>query len=251
MIRRLTVLGSGTILPLPGHGCPGYLLERDRSPVLVDCGPGTLYRLAEAGRSPADLQLILISHFHLDHVSDLAAILLARWMLAGAQGAAIELAGPPGLPRYLRWMGRQMEPWFREHPPKVTVLGPRPQRIGELTIASVPTGHTRDSLALRISEADGTAVFYSGDTDVNPALISLARQADLAVIECSMPDELKAEGHLTPRLAAELAAEAQVRRLLLTHFYREVLETDVLAQARRAYRGPICLARDLESFPVR
>ena len=74
---RLTVLGSGTAVPVPDRFPAGYLVERGASKVLVDCGPGSLRRLAQAGVSPAELDAVLLTHYHTDHCADLAALLFA------------------------------------------------------------------------------------------------------------------------------------------------------------------------------
>ncbi len=73
----------------------------------------------------------------------------------------------------------------------------------------------------------------------------LGRDADLLIADCSMPDEAKIEGHLTPGLAGELAAAGGVKLLVLSHFYPACDGVDVVAQCRRHYAGPIVCAEDL------
>ena len=66
-----------------------------------------------------------------------------------------------------------------------------------------------------------------------------------AVAECACPNERKAEGHLPPREAGEIASLARVKRLVLTHFYPECEGADILGQGRETYAGEIILAEDL------
>ncbi|RLB88140.1 MAG: MBL fold metallo-hydrolase, partial [Deltaproteobacteria bacterium] len=76
-------------------------------------------------------------------------------------------------------------------------------------------------------------------------LVSLSTDADLLICESAMPDGMKVPGHLTPSLAGRIAAEAGVKRLVLTHFYPECESVDLYEQCRKTYQGPLLLARDL------
>ena len=62
---------------------------------------------------------------------------------------------------------------------------------------------------------------------------------------------MRVTGHLTPSLAGDLAARANVRRLVLTHFYPECEKEDIIAQCRKTYAGPLVLAEDLMQFDVK
>jgi ribonuclease BN (tRNA processing enzyme) len=106
--------------------------------------------------------------------------------------------------------------------------------------------HIEGSIGYRITGADGTSVAYSGDTDYSENAVALARGAGLFICESALPDAImKVEGHLTPSLAGRIAAEAGVKKLLLTHFYPECESVDIEAQCRRNYKGPLILANDL------
>ena len=267
MIRSLTILGSGTILPAKGHGCAGYLLQTDDGPALIDCGPGTLYRLTELDASVTGVNPILITHFHQDHVSDLGPLLVSRW-LATLEGGerSISLVGPSELRKHVAWLKKRVSEIadlrldIREAAPgRALVLGrtptgavtARPQGPGPfLKVEACRTGHTEGSVCYRITDERGTSLFYSGDTDYNEELIPLMRGADCALLECSMPDERKVNGHLTPRLAGKLAHMAGVKRLVLTHFYREVIGQPIIERVRTEYAGPVELAEDLKSYPL-
>ena len=72
---------------------------------------------------------------------------------------------------------------------------------------------------------------YSGDTDYSEDLIRLAQGADLLICECSLPEEMKVEGHLVPSLAGRIASEAGCRKLLLVHLYPECEGRDIRALA--------------------
>jgi ribonuclease BN (tRNA processing enzyme) len=240
----LTILGSGTIVPLPNHGCSGYLIRGDGQPVLLDCGPGTLHRLSEIGVSAAAIRTLLLTHFHLDHVSDLAALLSSRWLQSPQGRREMEIIGPNGTREHLAWLESRMDSWFADYR---FVLH---EGVGNLGVSSGmkiragKTAHTDESICFRLEDERGRILFYSGDTDYDEAIITLAEGADIAVIECSMPDDAKLDGHLTPVLAARIGCRAGVRKLVLTHFYREVTAVDILSRVREVFAGKVILAED-------
>ena len=252
MITYLTVLGSGTIIPQKNRSCAGYVLHDSGTPILMDCGPGSLLRLGEAGISVRNINLVLISHFPLDHVSDLAPLLMARWLqdIDLAQKGEITVAGPVGLRKWFTLLAEQTEDWLAELKLNLVEMESSSHRFGSLKVDSRPTLHTENSLCFRLTDERGKVLFYSGDTYYSEALVTLARRADLAVIECSVPESRREEGHLSPRLAGKLASEARVKKLLLTHFYEEVLAVKILKQVSAFFSGKVYLARDLKNYSI-
>ncbi len=96
----------------------------------------------------------------------------------------------------------------------------------------------------------GRKLVVSGDTRPCQALIDAAKDADLLVHESTFADEEQARAletrHSTAREAGQVAAAAQVKRLVLTHFSsrHDVDPEPLLTQAKEAYTGPIDAARD-------
>ena len=87
---------------------------------------------------------------------------------------------------------------------------------------------------MRFEQADGLR-----------GIVELGRGAELLILECSMPDERKVAGHLTPSECGRIAQEAGCRHLVLTHFYPVFQGYDIRRRVRRFYRGRLTLARDL------
>jgi ribonuclease Z len=100
----------------------------------------------------------------------------------------------------------------------------------------------------------GTKLIHVGDCASTDDLVDVCRQADGLVIEATYLDveaELAAEfGHLTARQAAELAAEAGVGHLYLTHISRRYHEKDVLKEAVEVFPN-VSVARDFDHFEIR
>jgi len=118
-------------------------------------------------------------------------------------------------------------------------------RLPGFTIDSIPVEHNPESLAFRISAPDGQSVVVSGDTDYSDNLITISAHADLLICESAVPDDQKVPGHLTPALAGKIAARAQVKKLVLTHFYPECDQVDIAKECRSTYSGDFLLAEDL------
>ena len=71
------VLGSGgPIATEAGRASAGYLIFTDGTPrILMDVGGGTFQRLAESGAKIPDLDIVLLSHLHIDHTGDLSSMI--------------------------------------------------------------------------------------------------------------------------------------------------------------------------------
>lgn len=100
----------------------------------------------------------------------------------------------------------------------------------------------------------GTRLAHVGDTGRTDNLIEVCRDLDMLVIEATYLEE-EAEmardfAHLTARQAAELAVQAGVKQLILTHISRRYRERDVLAEAREVF-PEVVVARDFDVFQVR
>ena len=124
------------------------------------------------------------------------------------------------------------------------------KQFNGFSVVSTPVEHNEESLAYKITDAEGTSVVYSGDTDYSDGLVELAKDADILICESSLPDGLKVDGHLTPSLAGTIASRAHVKKLVLTHFYPECDTYDMIGQCRTTYAGPLVLAEDLMRIDV-
>lgn len=249
---KVTVLGSGTAIPDLRRNASGLAVETSRSLILVDMGPGTLRRLTEARIAPASIDIILITHFHPDHVSDLTPFLFAQNYEHGpVREAPFFLVGPAGLRAFYEKHVAIFGKWIIPTGERLRLRQLDAQQSDEIhfeefriVIKSAPAAHTVPSLSYRI-EADGSSVAVSGDTDRSERLGELAADADILICESSFPDDRKLVGHLTPSEAGEIARQAGVKKLVLTHFYPPCDETDVVSQAAARFSGEIVKAEDL------
>lgn len=71
------LLGTGGTMPLPERALTALILRYNGSTFLVDCGEGTQVQIRRAGYSMHDIDTILITHFHADHITGLPGLLLS------------------------------------------------------------------------------------------------------------------------------------------------------------------------------
>ena len=82
----------------PKRGSPGFLLKAGEYLMLIDAGPGTLHRAARAGFNAADIDIILLTHLHLDHIAEIPFLLFSlRIGFGGPRWKPLFIVGPPGL----------------------------------------------------------------------------------------------------------------------------------------------------------
>ncbi len=246
----LIILGSGTSIPMADRASPSLALIVNNSPILFDMGPGTVRQLTKAGLDFEKIKQIFITHFHPDHTADLIHFLFAtRNPSILNRRNPFVITGPEGLNELIHSLQVSYQNWLTL-PSEIMKIeefttGKITQRdYDDFRIISCPTNHTSHSIAYRV-ETSGKTFVYSGDTGYCDDIVTLAEKADTLVLECALPDGNEMEGHLTPSLAGKIATLANVKQLLLTHFYPECLATDIESQCRKTFQGELVLGRDL------
>jgi ribonuclease BN (tRNA processing enzyme) len=245
---HLTTIGTGTAAPSAERVNAGHLVEAGEVRLLMDCGSGVVHRMAALGVEWTRITHLAITHFDADHVSDIATLLVAwRWGTLPPRSEPAELIGPPGTRSLLTRMGELFGGSVSspDYPFEVRELLPD----GEIELAEgvvlgahkVP--HTEESVAYSVRRGRRRLV-YTGDTGPSAALGEWARDCDLLLAECSLPDEMAIPTHLTPARCAELAASAEPAMLVLTHFYPPVERVDIPAVIGERFHGPVALATD-------
>lgn len=245
---RLVTVGTGTVVPDPERASSCYWVEHGNTRIVIDCGAGALQGLARAALPWGELDHLVISHFHADHIGEIPSLIFAlRHGLEVSRTVPLAVWGPEGTQRLFAAWATAYGPWVIEPGFGISMheLLPGAQgQIGELLLRVTQTPHTEESLGLRL-EAGGSALGYTGDTGPSEALGEFFQGVDLLLAECSLPDELVGKDHLSPAGLARLAREAGVRRLAVSHVYPQLRRLDVPALLRAAgYDGEIVMARD-------
>ena len=245
---RLTTVGTGTAAPSPTRVNAGHLVELRGVQLLLDCGSGVVHRMSQLGVDWMRITHLALTHFHADHTSDVATLVFGwRYGAMPSRSQPAEIIGPPGtkalLGKLADCFGTGLrEPGFpltvRELPPGSTL--PLAEGVS-LEARKVP--HTEESIAYSVT-GGGRRIVYTGDTGLDDSLGEWARQCDVLLAECSLPEEMGMTTHLTPQQCAALAAAAEPRLLVLTHFYPPVERVDIRAVVAERFGGPVVLAVD-------
>jgi ribonuclease BN (tRNA processing enzyme) len=202
--------------------------------------------------TPADIDGVLLTHFHHDHTLDLRLLLFALRSLSYAGRPPLTVMAPVGFAALLdQWFGAADGTWLRptHYELEVREIAKGEHDMGGLTVTAIPVDHTEVSLAYRIR--GGPVVAISGDTALCDGVVEAGRDADLFILECAVPDSEPFGNHLTPTLAAEVAARANPKKLVLTHFYPSVEKEPIEEIVARRYPKEIRLATDGMEFEVR
>ena len=250
MTVRVTVVGCSGSYPGPDSPASCYLVQAeapgaDGTPrtwsVVVDLGNGALGAL-QRYVDPLDVDAVLLSHLHADHCVDMTSYYVLRKYHPSGSQPKIPVWGPEGTAKRLASAyDLPHEPGMLEEFDFHTYDGAF--SVGPFEISTVAVEHPVPAYALRLSVA-GVTVAYSGDTGPTPALVEIAREADLFLVEASFRegDDNPPDLHLTGREAGEHAAAAGARRVVVTHVPPWHDPAEILAEAKSAYPGPIELA---------
>jgi ribonuclease BN (tRNA processing enzyme) len=247
MAIRVTVLGSGTIIPSMERRTTALLLEVDYKEYLFDCGPGILDAIEESGTSFRSLQDVFFTHFHPDHTLGIGHLLAAINNDESSAGRhTLSFYGPTGL---AEMVGKWNE-LYASTVPKWDYLKLHEVERGEIPVAGdvrIEAARVKHgdcpALGYRVSSR-GASVVYTGDTEYTEALMEFSLGADLLIAECSMPDSRPLPGHLTPSGVGRLACAASVQRVVLVHLYPVFGESDPAADVKKHYKGPVEVASD-------
>lgn len=227
---QMTFLGTGDAFASGGRFQSGYHLATPDYRILLEAGPTVLCAMKRMGLSPAELDLILISHLHGDHYAGLPFLIL-EYLWEKAPRKPIIVAGPRQLEERVWRLFNTMYPSttgelasVRRKLRFVVIEPERKRRVGKLSVAAIRTPHMRrdPSLALRF-ELGGKVIAFSGDSGWTEALPKFVAGADLFLCECTYFESTHLDFHMNyPGLAAR-RSDFDVKRMILTHIGREVL----------------------------
>jgi len=195
---------------------------------MLEAGSDAVASLKRNGFATNSFDLILISHLHGDHFAGLPFLIL-DYMWEAPLKKPLTIAGPRKLAERTWRLMRTMYPNFDlaaiRHQLNFVVLEPeRSRQFGKVRVTAIRSPHTKPDISLSLKiELAGRAIVFSGDTGWNEALAKLAHGADLFLCECTYFESAQLKFHLNyPQLAAN-RDKFDVRRMVLTHLGREVL----------------------------
>jgi len=250
----LVTVGTGTVAPSAHRTCACHWVARGDLRVLLDCGAGSLHRLAEFGLPWQQITHVVLSHFHPDHWGELPMLVYAlKYTTVPPRTEPLVILGPPGVVQLLRAIAEGYGSWLLDPGFPIGILDVRDGEpfplSADVSLETFPVPHTTESVALSLVAPEGRLV-YTGDTGPSGELTRWAAGCDLLLAECSLPDDRALAIHLTPTQAGQLARDAEAKSLVLTHFYPPVQVKDAARQAGAAFGGPVAAAEDGDRFLI-
>lgn len=203
-------------------------------------------QMARMGLDFRQVDYLCLTHFHPDHVADFVPFLFAmNYTVDFTRALSLQVIGPQGLEAFYEKLRGIFGHWIeaKSYPLFFHEVGESRLTFPDFTMETLAMAHSASSVGYRVN-ARGRSLTYSGDTDYCENIVHLGQNADLLILECSFPDERKAEGHLTPSLAGKIAREASCKKLLLTHFYPVFQGHNILRECQKEFSGEILLAED-------
>jgi ribonuclease BN (tRNA processing enzyme) len=243
---QLTVLGKSPAWQDAGGACSGYLIEGGGASVLLDCGSGVFGKL-RAVLDYGDVDAVVLSHLHADHVLDLVPYASALTYAPRRQRTPRLIAPPGSREAFRRLSGaagmseEHIERAFRleEYDPATGVS------INGLAVRFQPVPHFMPTNAVEVV-GDGARITYSADSSPSDDLCAFATDTDLLLIEATLPEPESEgpRGHMTPGEAGQHGRRAAARRLVLTHISDELDSDWARSEAEKAFGGTVEVAHE-------
>ena len=247
MAYKITVLGSGTIIPSVKRKSTALIFETGREVILFDCGPSVPEAIVQNDFLLKELDRIFITHFHPDHTLGLGHLFAAiKNTPAFPENKKIYLYGPKGIKEFIR-------EWYNLYPSmqkasrffEVVELGINDKvKCSDLSVTVGIAEHGMGNALMYRVEYLGSTFVFTGDTAYTESLVSFARNVDILIAECSFPDDSPTAGHMTPSEVGLLASECGAKKLLLVHMYPVQKEKDMEESIRNRFDGEVIIGAD-------
>lgn len=241
MYMQLTILGMNGPFPAPGGATSGYLVAHGDTAIAMDLGSGTLAQLT-ARMAPERLTALFLTHWHFDHCCDVLPLL---YRLESCAAEPLHIYAPVDESALVRRAVQACKAVVLHD-----LLPGDSMTLGNVSVTAYEGRHPVPALMLRLTAGEKT-LCYTGDTNTIDGLVDFARDADLLLADGLFTRATWAEGkpHLSAELAAQLAQDAQVGKLVITHL-NPTIDPATLLQEARAVRIDALLARIGDQYEV-
>lgn len=254
---NIEIIPLGTVAPYPkeNKNCPGFLIKYKDYNIMLDCGNGCT-RLMDLPKDLSNLK-IFISHLHPDHFGDLVSLLQAIYVYRkyGMVDNNIELYIPDNdfvnetiddydedgwyKPQTIKKHSleyRYIETYAKEAEVNLIGYSENTFKFEYATIKTLLVPHPISTYAIRINTEYGD-ITYSADTGTNNRLGTFAHNSSIFICESTfLKGQYRASNnHLYAYEAAKIAKDANVGKLLLTHFWPEIEKEQYVKEAQKIF----------------
>ena len=279
---KITLLGTGSPTPSVKRAGSGYLVETESDVFVFDCGPGSYRRFLETGKQPTEVTQLFVTHWHYDHCTDLAPYVLQRWDQGAGEIPELKVYGPQPIRRILealfetdgvfdsdleaRTKNEASVALYHARGGRGTRERPRPIiteaehgsefRGDDWMVRAIEVPHAQPylrCLAYRL-DSGGYSLVYSGDSGPTDRMISFSEGADVLIHMCHYLtgtefNEAMLKGCGSPKMIANLARDAGVKTVILTHITGQIdkpgVREQVISEVREIFQGTVVFGEDL------
>jgi ribonuclease Z len=268
---RVILLGTGYPRPDPERAGPATGVAIGDKLFLVDAGRGVVLRLAATEFPLKSVRAVFLTHLHSDHTAGLPDFFATSWILD--RNTPLELFGPTGTQDVSRALEKYFDADIHIRRDLVERLPPAGAAIqahevqegvvyedGEVRVTAFAVDHlpVEPAFGYRF-DARGKSIVISGDTRPSKNLIRHAKGADILVHEAYLPEHFDRADtpevaarlkhyHTSAEEAGEVAQQAGVKLLVLTHLVPGGPEKTFLERAGKHFKRKIIVGRDLMRF---
>jgi ribonuclease Z len=251
--QTIVVLGSGPALSSVERDNTYFLFESAVGSLFIDCAGSPFHKLLRVGADPDHLAGVVLTHAHPDHVYGLPSLVHELWLHGRRETLHIYANQPTqqAVTALLDVFRLRSKPV----PLEFHVIGEDEGALlletESYVVHTSPVRHQVPTSAVRVtSRLNGRVAVFSADSGPCPELRSLARGADLLFHECTV--EKPHPFHSTAVEAGQLAAEAEVGRVILVHCDHNLSKEPYvsLAEIAKRYHGEVGFAEDFEKYEL-
>lgn len=274
----LQVLGSGGPIPDDDRASSGYLIWiQGKARALIDLGGGVMLRFGQSGASIEDLDILAVTHLHVDHVGDLSAFLKGGYFTKRQE--TLPFFGPDGNERFPAtdvFLRALLEPkdgafrylspyltgesaYFKVEAKNISATTKQPVQVfsnERLTLDAVGIRHGTVPSVGYLAKIGGLKIAFMGDQSAESTeFVQMAKGADILVAHHVIPETLPElqNLHRLPSQLGDLAASAQVKQMVLSHNMKRSLEKldESLKLIQERYSGKVDVANDLSCYVLK
>ena len=241
---EITLLGTGC----PSVDCkrlgPSNLVRTKKTKILVDCGSGVTQRLHQLKVSSADIDALLLTHLHSDHVVDLYQLIISSWH--SYRTKPWKIYGPKGTKKFVK---KIMDVWADERKLRILYEARASIIAFDINVTDFNSvgNYSFGDLKIKYFEVDHKPVKYaygfcftnktkkltiSGDTRPCENLMKYAKKSDVLLHEVFIEGEIQDTNkmrtkqtlhnvqsyHTTSSEVGKVAFITNSKKLILTHF---------------------------------
>jgi len=274
---QLTLLGTGCPSVDYKRFGPANLVSSKKSHLLVDCGSGVTQRLKQAEVSTANIDALILTHLHSDHVVDFYQLIISSWH--SYRTKPWKIYGPQGTKRFLN---KIMNAWKEERNLRISYESRSSIKAFELDIVEFADfGKIKiNDILFEYFRVDHQPVkhaygfnFYndkkkltiSGDTRPCENLMKYAQKCDVLLHEVFIEGEIKEINkmrtkktlhnvksyHTTSSMVGKVASLTRCKKLVLTHFVpTQFNEKKLKSVVKKDYGKDPVIGRDLLKITI-